>query len=148
MRDVQGLSIVKPPYGVMAAIDVNKGDLLWQVPHGDTPDNVRNHPALKGLNIPKTGQNGSVGTLVTKTLVVAGDPRSPRRRDVRAARCFTRTTRRPAAELGAVYMPAAQSGSPMTYSVDGKRTSSWRSAAATTRASTSRSACRIRKVKK
>ena len=58
----------------MAAIDVNKGDLVWQVPHGDTPDNVRNHPALKGLNIPKTGQNGSVGTLVTKTLVIAGDP--------------------------------------------------------------------------
>src|SRR5262245_13003245 len=71
--NVQGLSIVKPPYGVVAAIDVNKGELVWQVAHGDTPDNVRNHPALKGLTIPKTGQNGSVGTLVTKTLVVAGD---------------------------------------------------------------------------
>ena len=44
------------------------------MPHGDTPDNVRNHPALKGLTIPKTGQTGSVGMLVTKTLVVAGDP--------------------------------------------------------------------------
>ena len=73
-RGLEGLPIVKPPYGVMAAIDVNKGDLLWQVPHGDTPDNVRNHPLLKGMNIPKTGQGGSVGVLITKTLVIAGDP--------------------------------------------------------------------------
>ena len=71
---LEGLPIVKPPYGVMAAIDVNKGDLLWQVPHGDTPDIVRNHPLLKGMNIPKTGQGGSVGVLITKTLVIAGDP--------------------------------------------------------------------------
>ncbi len=35
----------------MAAIDVNKGDLMWQVPHGDTPDVIRNHPLLKGMNI-------------------------------------------------------------------------------------------------
>src|ERR1051326_7561346 len=41
--NVQGLSIVRPPYGVLSAIDMNKGDLLWSVPHGDTPDNVRNH---------------------------------------------------------------------------------------------------------
>ena len=47
---------------------------MWQVPHGDTPDTVRNHPALRGLNIPKTGQQGSVGLMVTKTLVILGDP--------------------------------------------------------------------------
>jgi quinoprotein glucose dehydrogenase len=45
------------------------------VPHGDTPDYIRNHPALKGLNIPKTGQPGTsgVGLMVTKTLVVMRD---------------------------------------------------------------------------
>ena len=58
---VQGLPIMKPPYGVLAAIQLDRGELLWQVPHGDTPDGVRNHPALKGLTIPKTGQNGAVG---------------------------------------------------------------------------------------
>ena len=57
----QGLPIVKPPYGVLAAIDLDRGEIIWQVPHGDTPDAVRNHPTLKGMNIPKTGQNGSVG---------------------------------------------------------------------------------------
>ena len=48
---VEGLSIVKPPYGVLAAISLDKGDLLWQTPHGDTPDVVRNHPKLKDMNI-------------------------------------------------------------------------------------------------
>src|SRR6185436_4239250 len=74
--NVQGLSFVKPPYGLISAIDVNRGEIAWQTPHGDTPDAVRNHPALRGLNIPKTGQPGvaGVGLLVTKALVVMGDP--------------------------------------------------------------------------
>ena len=48
---------MKPPYGVVAAINLDKGDMIWRVAHGDTPDNVRNHPALQGLDIPKTGLN-------------------------------------------------------------------------------------------
>ena len=71
---VQGLPLLKPPYSLLNAIDLDKGELKWQVPHGDTPDAVRNHPLLKGMNIPKTGQPGSVGLVVTKTLVVLGDP--------------------------------------------------------------------------
>ena len=63
----------KPPYGSISAISLDKGEILWQIAHGDTPDNVRNHPALKGLNIPRTGQAGIIGTLVTKTLVIAGE---------------------------------------------------------------------------
>src|SRR5690606_34101414 len=69
-----GLPIVKPPYGVLAAIDLDDGSLKFRVPHGDTPDPVKNNPLLKGLAIGKTGQGGMVGVLVTKTLVVAGDP--------------------------------------------------------------------------
>ena len=53
---VQGLPIVKPPYGLLAAINLDRGELMWQTPHGDTPDNIRNHPAARGMNIPKTGQ--------------------------------------------------------------------------------------------
>ena len=48
-----GLSIVKPPYGVVTALDMNTGALKWQVPHGDTPDSVRNNPLLKGLEHPE-----------------------------------------------------------------------------------------------
>ena len=118
---VQGLSIVKPPYGVISAIDLDRGDLKWQVPYGETPDAVRNNPALKGLNIPNTGQPGSVGLVVTKTLVILGDsqvtttPSHPRGAMLRA---YDKATGK---EVGAVYMPAPQSGSPMTYMLDGKQ---------------------------
>ena len=45
---VQGLPLLKPPYSLLNAIDLDKGEIKWQVPHGDTPDAVRNHPLLKG----------------------------------------------------------------------------------------------------
>jgi len=112
---VEGLPIVKPPYGVLSAIDLDKGELKFQVPHGDTPDKVRNNPALQGLTIPKTGQNGSVGVLVTKTLVILGDPQvtAPQGRPRGAMmRAYDKQT---GAEVGAVWMPAAVSGSPMSY---------------------------------
>jgi quinoprotein glucose dehydrogenase len=112
---VEGLPIVKPPYGVLSAIDLDRGDLTFQVPHGDTPDNVRNNPALQGINVPKTGQNGSVGLVVTKTLVILGDPQMtapPGRPRGAMLRAYNKET---GAEVGAVWMPAAQSGSPMTY---------------------------------
>ena len=48
----RGLPLVKPPYGQISAIDLNKGEILWQVAHGETPAVVRNHPDLKGLHDP------------------------------------------------------------------------------------------------
>jgi quinoprotein glucose dehydrogenase len=119
--NVQGLPIVKPPYGVLSAIDLDRGELKWQVPHGETPDNVRNHPALKGLNVPRTGQSGSIGLMVTKTLVVLGErqitspPGRPRGAMLRA---YDKLTGR---NVGEVWMPAGQTGSPMTYMVDGRQ---------------------------
>jgi quinoprotein glucose dehydrogenase len=120
VQGLDGLPIVKPPYGVMAAIDVNKGDLLWQVPHGDTPDNIKNHALLKGMNIGKTGQSGSVGVLVTKTLVIAGDPQFTTQQRGRGAmlRAYDKKT---GAEVGAVYVPAPIVGHPMTYSINGRQ---------------------------
>jgi len=119
--NVQGLSIVKPPYSVISAINLDRGEIQWQVPYGETPDNVRNHPALKGLNIPNTGQFGSVGLLVTKSLLILGDsqvtaPAShPRGAMLRA---YDKATGR---EVGALWMPAPQSGSPMTYIWQGRQ---------------------------
>ena len=113
---------MKPPYGVIAAIDLNAGGkLLFQVPHGDTPDNVRNHPLLRGLNIPKTGQGASVGIMVTKTVAVAGDPQitaPPGRARGAMLRAYDKKT---GAEVGAVLMPAPITGSPMTYLVNGRQ---------------------------
>jgi quinoprotein glucose dehydrogenase len=119
--NVQGLPIVKPPYGVLSAINLDRGDLMWQVPHGDTPDAIRNHPALRGLNIPKTGQQGSVGLMVTKTLVILGDPQVTTTPDHPRGAMLRAYNKQTGEQVGAVWMPAPQSGSPMTYAVDGKQ---------------------------
>jgi quinoprotein glucose dehydrogenase len=116
---VEGLPLVKPPYGQISAIDLKTGTILWHVPHGDTPDNVRNHPALKGMNIPRTGRSGAAITLVTKTLVVAGEKGTVTMADGRTGamlRAYDKTTGR---DAGAVYMPAPATGGPMTYTVNG-----------------------------
>ena len=115
------MPIVKPPYGLLTAINLDTGDTLWQVPHGDTPDEIRNNPALKGLNIPKTGQQGTVGEVITKSLVVLGDPQfttTPEHPRGAMLRAYDQKTGQ---QVGAVLMPAPQSGSPMTYFYDGKQ---------------------------
>ena len=61
-----GLPLLKPPYGMLNAVNLNEGTIAWQVPFGDTPA-VRNHPALKGVALPeKLGVSGVQGALVTK----------------------------------------------------------------------------------
>ena len=117
----QGLPLLKPPYGRLTAINLDRGEIVWQVAHGETPDSVRNHPALKGLTIPRTGQSGAVGALVTKTLIVAGDPLAttgPNRPRGAMLRAYDKKDGR---EVGAVFMPAPQSGTPMTYALGGKQ---------------------------
>ena len=118
---VQGLPLLKPPYGILNAINLDRGEITWQVPHGDTPDNVRNSPVLKGMNIPNTGQSGSVGLMVTKTLVILGDPQVTTTPDHPRGAMLRAYDKQTGKEVGAVWMPAAQSGSPMTYSVNGKQ---------------------------
>ena len=116
-----GLPFLKPPYGRITAIDLDRGDIVWQVAHGETPDHVRNNPALKGLTVPRTGQAGAVGALVTRTLVIAGDPQAttvPGRPRGAMLRAYDKKTGQ---EVGAVYMPAPQSGTPMTYQLNGKQ---------------------------
>jgi quinoprotein glucose dehydrogenase len=118
---VQGLPIVKPPYGSISAISLDKGEILWQIAHGDTPDNVRNHPALKGLTIPRTGQAGIIGTLVTKTLVIAGEAQVTTAAGHPRGALLRAYDKASGKDAGGVLMPAQQSGSPMTYMYNGKQ---------------------------
>jgi quinoprotein glucose dehydrogenase len=117
---VQGLPLVKPPYGRITAIDLNKGTIAWQIAHGDTPDNIKNSPALKGVTIPRTGRPGLIGVLVTKTLAIAGEGGYATTPNGRGAllRAYDKST---GADVGAIYMPAPESGSPMTYMYNGKQ---------------------------
>jgi quinoprotein glucose dehydrogenase len=118
---VQGLPLIKPPYGRITALDLHKGELLWQVAHGDTPDNVRNHPLLKGMNIPRTGRTGRIGTLVTKSLVIAGEGGMVTLSDGRRGAMLRAYDKATGKDAGAVYMPAPQTGSPMTYMLNGRQ---------------------------
>jgi quinoprotein glucose dehydrogenase len=119
---VQGLPIVKPPYSRVTAINLDTGDFRWQVPFGATPDNIRNHPALKGVTLPPVmGRPGNnPGTLVTRTLVIAGEHNFGPTPSGRGAmlRALDKMTGK---EVGAVYMPAPQTGSPMTYMLNGRQ---------------------------
>ncbi len=117
---VQGLPLMKPPYGRITAIDLEQAATSpWQIAHGETPDQMRNHPALKGLKIPRTGRQGNLGPLCTKTLVICGEAGFfTNEAGVRGAmlRAYDKAT---GEEKGAVYMPAPQCGAPMTYMLGG-----------------------------
>jgi quinoprotein glucose dehydrogenase len=118
---VQGLPLFKAPYGSIVAINMDKGEIAWKVAHGETPDNVRNHPALKGLDIPRTGRGGLVGILTTATLVIAGERGTftdLQGRNAARLRAYDKTTGK---EAGEVFMPTGQTGSPMTYMLNGKQ---------------------------
>ena len=113
---------MKPPYATISAINLDRGEIVWQIAHGETPDNIRNNPALKGMNIPRTGQSGyNVGTLITKTLVIAGDgaiTTTPSGARGAMLRAYDKASGK---EVGTVMMPAPQSGTPMTYMVNGRQ---------------------------
>jgi quinoprotein glucose dehydrogenase len=119
---VQGLPLIKPPYATISAINLDRGEIVWQIAHGDTPDQIKNSPALKGIDIPRTGQSGyNIGTLVTKSLVIAGDSlitTSPSGARGAMLRAYDKTSGK---EVGTVLMPAPQSGSPMTYMWNGRQ---------------------------
>ncbi len=118
---IRGFPIVKPPWGRITAVDLTRGEIAWQVPHGYAPDNIRNHPLLDGYELPKTGWWGRIGTLVTKTLVVVGDSALHTTETGELGSMLRAYDKATGDEVGAVYMPAPQTGSPMTYSVDGRQ---------------------------
>ncbi len=118
---IDGLPLMKPPYGRITATDLEKGDIAWQIAHGDTPDNIKNHPALKGLKIPRTGRPGLIGPTVTKSLVICGESgfaTTPNGKRGALLRAYDKKT---GEDRGAVYMPAPQTGCPMTFMLGGKQ---------------------------
>ena len=111
---IRGLPLLKPPYGRITAIDLNTGEHLWWIPNGDTPESIKNHPELQGLDIPNTGQRAHATKLVTKTLLMYGEGRGAPAR-------FHAVDKKTGERLGTVALPASTNTAPMTYMHEGKQ---------------------------
>jgi quinoprotein glucose dehydrogenase len=111
---LEGLPLLKPPYGRITAIDLNTGEILWWIPNGDTPDNVKNHPLLRGVNIPVTGKGTHATKLITKSLLMYGEGRG-------GAPLFQAVDKKTGKELGTVALPAPTNAAPMTFMHEGRQ---------------------------
>ena len=112
---IDGLPVIKPPYGRITAYDMNQGEIAWQMANGVTPPAIENNEALQGLNIPRTGSVSRAGLLVTKTLLFAGEGQSGQP----WFRAHDKTTGEIVWETE---IPVGvQAGLPMTYVHDGKQ---------------------------
>ena len=107
----RGLPLFKPPYSQLAALDMNAGDLLWNVPLGDGP---RDHEALRGLDLAPLGNyEKSGGPLLTGTLLFIGQGI-----ESRTLRAFDKDT---GYELFEMELPARSSSAPITYLADDRQ---------------------------
>jgi quinoprotein glucose dehydrogenase len=118
----QGLPLVKPPWGRITAIDLNTGDHVWMIPNGDAPDYVKEHPALKGIDLSQTGRPSRSPLMVTKTLLFGADGsnlfNSVAGGGGNTFRAYDKKTGKTLHEM---QLPASATGLPMTYMVDGRQ---------------------------
>jgi quinoprotein glucose dehydrogenase len=106
---VKELPLLKPPYGRITAYDMNKGEIAWQVPNGDTPPNIKEALTKIGVtNVPPTGYPSQAGLLATRTLLFGGEGSGGRA----LLHAYDKKT---GANLGELPMPGSQTGVPMTY---------------------------------
>ena len=113
-RGPQGLPIMKPPYGRITAIDMNTGEHLWWIPNGDTPERIRNHPALRGVDLPNTGQTSKAITMVTRTLLITAEGGGGENR-------LHAVDKRTGERLGTIDLPGAGEYGMMTYMHEGNQ---------------------------
>ena len=112
----QGLPLTKPPYGRITAIDLNKGEILWQEPNGIGSPQVRSHPALAGVELPPLG-GGLDLVLVTKTLLLSAQP-TPNESGFFPLVARDKLTGEVIAEIE---LPGRAIGPPVTYLFEGEQ---------------------------
>jgi len=117
----QGLPLVRPPWGRITAINLNTGDHVWMVPNGEVHENIRNHPALAGVTLPRTGRPERAGLLVTKTLLFAGEGNGVFAAVNSGGPMFRAHDKSTGAIISEFELPGNQSGLPMSYAVDGRQ---------------------------
>jgi len=111
---LSGLPLYKPPYGRITAIDMNRGEFVFQIPNGPTPKEIAENPALAGLTIPPTGRQTRAVVLATKTLLFSAEGWG----GTPALRAHDKATGEVLAEIA---LPGPVGNVPMSYMVDGKQ---------------------------
>jgi len=104
--ELDGIPLLKPPYGHLTAIDLNKGEFVWRTAFGDD-EKLRSHPALAGAKLPeKLGVSGNAGSMVTKggLLFIGGGDAS-----------FHAIDKATGADLWTFPLGRKTNGTPMTY---------------------------------
>lgn len=118
----QGLPLAKPPWGRITAIDLNTGEHVWMASNGDAPEYIKNHPALKGIDLSNAGKPSRSLLMVTKSLLFGSDGNnlwaSPAGAGGNMFRAIDKKTGKTIHELA---LPAMTTGIPMTYMVDGRQ---------------------------
>jgi len=119
---VDGLPLIRGPYGSLTALDLTNGTLKWTVANGDGP---RHHPLLKDQNLPPLGVPNRPAPLVTKTLLFLGEGSNVVSGTIdepwgwgKKFRAYDKLTGKVIAELE---LPSGTTGGPMTYMVNGKQ---------------------------
>ncbi len=115
----QGLPLIKPPWGRITAIDLNTGEHVWMMANGEVPDYVREHKALEGVTLPRTGRPERVGLLVTKTLLFAGEGSGLFGMYGGGGPLLRAHDKATGEILSEFELPAHQTGVPMTYMHEG-----------------------------
>ena len=110
----RGLPLLKPPYSTITAFDMNRGEMLWQVPNGDKMARVDAHPALNGLDLPPLGGGGRHPVLVTSTLLIHGQ-------DMGYGPNLIARDKATGEELARIELSGAPQSAPMSYAVDNKQ---------------------------
>ena len=110
----RGLPLLKPPYSTITAFDMNRGEILWQVPNGDKMARVDAHPALDGLDLPPLGGGGRHPVLVTSTLLIHGQ-------DMGYGPNLIARDKTTGEELARIELSGTPQSAPMSYAVDNKQ---------------------------
>ncbi len=117
----QGLPLFKPPWGRITAIDLNAGEIAWQVPNGDAPDYVKEHPALEGIDVGRTGRPDRGSILVTRTLLFAGEGGGMYAAYGSGGNMLRAHDKATGEVVAEIELPANQTGLPMTYVHEGRQ---------------------------
>jgi quinoprotein glucose dehydrogenase len=121
LEKVKGLPIVKPPYGRITAYDLNSGDQVWMIPNGQPPDDLKNNPALKGVDTSKFGNPERALLLVTKTMLFSADATGLTPVNGSSASTFRALDKKTGETIFELKLPTHATGVPMTYMAKGKQ---------------------------